>query len=468
MAKTKQKVAYVCDCGADFPKWQGQCSVCKEWNLIKEIKLGTASGTPARSGTWVGDNASKILKSHEIKSTGDVERFDTGIGEFNRVLGKGLTLGSVNIISGDPGVGKSTLLIQAMTNLASSTKEKCLYVSGEESLMQVRSRAKRLGLDDEKLLYLSETNVDTIINLSQESKITIMVIDSIQTIYTENCKSAPGSNTQVKESSAILTQYAKKNNISILLVGHVTKDGTMAGPKILEHMVDGYFHIEGDSGSRYRMIRSNKNRFGEANETGVFAMTEEGMKEVKNPSAIFISSTSDEEVSGSSIFVSQEGNRPLLFEVQSLVTESFSEIPRRLSIGVNFQRVSMLLAIMQKHNNFRFHDKDVYVNVVGGVTIPTNETACDLGVCFSIYSSSEDIVIPKSVAAFGEISLSGEVRPVTNGIERIKEADKQGFKYIIVPVANVNKKLLKGVKIKVIPVKTISEATMELNKLKNN
>jgi DNA repair protein RadA/Sms len=461
----KKKIVYVCsDCGNDFTKWQGQCT-CKAWNTIKEMTISSSpkSSNGAKAG-WINSGNNKILRSDEIKVIGDVARLDSGLTELNRVMGNGIAVGSINIITGEPGAGKSTLLIQAMTNLSLLENQKALYVSGEESLQQVKGRSNRLKLDDSKLLYLSETNVDNIIEESLKSNITLIVIDSVQTLFTEDCKSAAGSTSQVRDSTAKLVHYAKQNNVTILLVGHVTKDGTMAGPKVLEHMVDGSFHIEGDSGSRYRMLRGIKNRFGEANETGVFVMTEEGMKEVKNPSAIFINPDA-EDVYGSAIFVSLEGNRPLLFEGQSLVTESYSENAKRLSIGVNFQRFSMLLAIMQKYSNLKFYDKDVYFNVVGGITIPTTETSSDLGVCFSMISSIEEFIIPKTIASFGEISLAGEIRPVPNGLERIKEAKKHEFKHIFVPSANINKNIKLPSGINVIPVKNINQAINELRKI---
>ena len=461
----KNKTRYVCtECGKDYGNWQGQCSGCKEWNCIVEFKEAPSSSDNRNKSSWVGANENKIKKSSEIEVSGDVSRLESGISELNRVLGRGFAIGSINIITGDPGVGKSTLLIQTMTNLSQLPNAVGLYVTGEESLQQVKGRAQRLKLDDSKLLYLSETNVENIIDQASEAGVTVMVIDSIQTIYTNDSKSASGSTSQIKESTAKLVQYAKQKNITIILVGHVTKDGTMAGPKVLEHMVDGSFHIEGDPGSRYRMLRSIKNRFGEVNETGVFAMTEEGMKEVKNPSAIFISSDS-EDVSGSAIFVSQEGNRPLLFEVQSLVTESYSENAKRLSIGVNHQRFSMLLAVMQKYSKMKFFDKDVYLNVVGGISIPQKETSCDLGVCFSVVSSIEEFTIPKKVAAFGEISLAGEIRPVPNGLERIKEAAKHGFTHVFVPAANINKRAKMPEGIKIVPVKSLNQAITELKKV---
>lgn len=460
---SKNKTSFVCsECGEDYPRWQGQCKNCKEWNTISEIKL--ASSNNKTTSSWIGTSENKIKKSHEIEMSGDIARLDTGISELNRVLGNGFAEGSINIITGDPGVGKSTLLIQTATNLTKLENQTSLYVTGEESLQQVKGRANRLKLDDSKLLYLSETNVERIVDEATKAGVTSMVIDSIQTIHTDDCKSSAGSASQVRDSAAKLVQYAKQKNVTIILVGHVTKDGTMAGPKILEHMVDGSFHLEGDSGSRYRILRGIKNRFGEVNETGVFAMCEEGMKEVKNPSAIFISSDS-EDVYGSAIFVSQEGNRPILFEAQSLVTESYTENAKRLSIGVNHQRFSMLLAVMQKYSKFKFYDKDVYLNIVGGISIPTTETSCDLGVCFSIISSIEEFIIPKTIVAFGEISLAGEVRPVPNGLERIKEASKHGFKHIFVPASNINKKIKLPPNINVIPIKNLNQAISELRKL---
>jgi DNA repair protein RadA/Sms len=467
MAKSKK--VYVCsDCGHDSPSWAGQCGSCKAWNTLNEMTVSATTNNSVASKNsnngWLNSADNKIKKASEINVGDGKKRLDTKNGEFNRVLGGGLTVGSVNIISGAPGAGKSTLLIQIMASLSTLENQKCLYVTGEESLSQVKARGERLKLDLSNLLFLAETNVEKIIEVAQQNGITVITLDSIQTLYTNNSSSSAGSTSQVKESGAMLTKFAKNDDISMFVVGHITKDGIMAGPKVLEHMVDSSIQIDGDKSSRYRMARASKNRFGDASEMGVFAMTEKGMIEVKNPSAIFINSDS-EDVSGSAIFVSQEGNRPLLFEVQTLVTESFSEKPMRLSLGINYQRVAMLLAILQKHNNFRFFDKDVYVNVVGGIQIPSTETSCDLGVCFSIYSSNEEIVIPKDIAAFGEIALSGEIRPVQNGEGRIKEAEKHGFKYIFVPKANTTKKLIEKSKIQIIPVSHVSQAVSKLHEI---
>jgi DNA repair protein RadA/Sms len=459
----KNKVAYVCQgCGEDFPKWQGKCQHCGSFD-IKELSLGSLPKKSKQSG-WVGNDQNEIKSSKDIKKNkSELIRINTRIGEFNRVLGGGLTKGSVVLLGGEPGVGKSTLLIQAMASISESD-EKCLYVTGEESLDQVTSRGDRLKLNMDKINFLSETCVENIIYQSEKNKMSVLVVDSIQTIYTEDSDSNAGSPSQVRDSTAKLTAYAKSNNVSIILIGHVTKDGGIAGPKVLEHMVDTVLSFEGERGSRYKMLRSTKNRFGQVNELGVFAMLETGLKEVKNPSSLFLSSET-ESASGSAIMVSQEGTRPLLFEVQSLVSESFLETPALVPIGLNYSRIRMILAIMQKHTSIKTFNQDVYINVVGGIQIPSTETSCDLPVCFSLLSSIDDLSISKKIAAFGELSLSGEVRPVPNGEDRIIEAEKHGLKHIIIPKANYSEQLAKKRTINIIPVTNIMEAIEQLQNL---
>jgi DNA repair protein RadA/Sms len=465
MAKKNEMVFLCQDCGNDHAKWVGKCKECRSVN-IKEMKKPTEHKSSQSQNSWVKtDNSVKSAADIKEKKS-SVVRIDTQMSELNNVLGGGLTKGSVVLIGGDPGVGKSTLLIQTLAAISEIKEEKCLYVTGEESLDQVSDRGERLKLNLDKMKFLPETCVENIIAQSQENNITTIVVDSIQTMYTETIESAAGSPSQVKESTAKLTSYAKNNRVSIIIVGHVNKDGEIAGPKVLEHIVDTVLSFEGESGGRYRMLRSIKNRFGKVNELGVFAMVETGLKEVKNPSALFLSSETTA-AAGSSIMVIQEGNRPLLFEVQSLVNDSFLESPMLVPIGLNYQRVRMLLAIMQKHAGITTSGQDVYTNIVGGVQISNTETSSDLPLCFSLLSSIDDLVIPKKIASFGELSLSGEVRPVPNGEERIKEAEKHGLEYIIVPKANTTPKLIKNSTIKIIPVTNIMEAIEKLQNTVN-
>ena len=359
-------------------------------------------------------------------------RTSTKISELDRVLGGGVVHGSVTLIGGDPGIGKSTLLTQTLAELSSQLP--CLYVTGEESLQQVSLRAHRLGLEDSALQLLSATCVEHIIKLALEQKPKVMVIDSIQTIYTENLTSAPGGVAQVREAAAQLVRFAKQTGTALFLVGHVTKEGTLAGPRVLEHMVDTVLSFEGDSGERYRMIRAVKNRFGAVNELGVFVMTETGLKTVSNPSAIFLSRHEDP-VPGSIITVTREGSRPLLLEIQSLVDDSHSSNPRRVSLGLDPNRLNMLLAVIHRHGNIAMLDQDVFINVVGGVRI--TETGADTAILLAALSSFRDKPLPTSVFTFGEIGLAGEIRPVPNGQERLREAAKHGFKHAIIPKANM-------------------------------
>lgn len=468
MAK-KSKTVYVCgDCGNEHPKWVGKCGACGVFGNIKELNLETRPSKRSSSGGWVGNDDNEIKSANEInKDKKEVVRINTNNGELNRVLGGGLTKGSMVLIGGDPGVGKSTLLIQVMSSISQIPNEKALYVTGEESLQQVSDRGSRLNLNIDELKFLSETSVENIINQIEKHSMTVVVIDSIQTIVTDSSDSVAGSPSQLRDATAKLTHYAKKKGVSILLIGHVTKEGTIAGPKILEHMVDTVLSFEGEKGSRYRMLRAIKNRFGQVNELGVFAMTDTGLKEVKNPSSLFISSESTE-ASGSAIMVLKDGSRPLLFEVQALVNESFLEAPMLVPIGLNYQRIRMILAVLQKHAGIKTYNQDIYVNVVGGMQVPSTETSSDLAVCFAVLSSLEDNPISKKIASFGELSLSGEVRPVPNGEERIKEAEKHGFEYIIVPRANTNKKLIENSKIKILPVTNIMSAIEELRGITQN
>lgn len=425
----KPKLQYVCSaCGASQSKWAGQCGDCGEWNTMIESIASTTSANK-RSG-FAGKISAQIHQLTDVHMEAET-RTATGIEELDRVLGGGLVHGSVTLIGGDPGIGKSTLLTQTLAALANDLP--CLYVTGEESLQQVSLRAKRLGLNEKKLQLLSETCVESIIALTSQQNPQVMVIDSIQTIYTETLQSAPGSVAQVRESAAQLVRFAKQTGTALFLVGHVTKEGTLAGPRVLEHMVDTVLYFEGDPGERYRMIRAIKNRFGAVNELGVFAMTETGLKAVSNPSAIFLS-RHEAPVPGSIITVTREGSRPMLIEVQALVDDSHSSNPRRISLGMDPNRLNMLLAVTHRHGGIAMYDQDVFINVVGGVRL--TETSADTALILAALSSFRSQPLPTDLITFGEVGLAGEIRPVTNGLERLKEAAKHGFKHAIIPKAN--------------------------------
>ncbi len=439
MAKSKQN--YVCrSCGALQPKWSGQCPDCGDWNCMDEQTQAPEStrAKPSRFGGYAGVDVGDVKKATEIPRL-EIQRTSTGLGEFDRALGGGLVEGSVVLIGGDPGIGKSTLLTQVCCALSQQYEN--LYVTGEESLQQVTLRAQRLALPLESFNLMSETQIEKIVATGLQRKPLVMVVDSIQTVYTEMLTSAPGSVGQVRECAAQLVRFAKQTGTCIFIVGHVTKEGALAGPRILEHMVDSVLYFEGDTSSRFRMIRAIKNRFGAVNELGVFAMTEEGLKQVTNPSAIFLS-RNEQESPGSMVTVTREGSRPLLVEVQALVDESHFGAPKRLTLGLEQNRLAMLLAVLNRHGGIPMHDQDVFLNVVGGVRI--SEPASDLPVLLAIFSSYRGHSIPKDWIAFGEIGLSGEIRPVQNGEERLKEAVKQGFKHAIVPLANQPKKKING------------------------
>ena len=452
MAKPKQ--IYTCsDCGAQAPKWGGQCTDCGAWNTLIEVtamSASTVSRMPRYTGISGDANNGKVQVLSDIQVS-ELQRTSCGITEFDRVLGGGLVPGSVVLIGGDPGIGKSTLLLQTMVALAEH--DKTLYVTGEESLEQVSMRAQRLNLKTDKVNVLTETQVETILKIAQVEKPKIMVIDSIQTVYTESIQSAPGGVAQVRESAAQLVRYAKQTGTALFLVGHVTKEGALAGPRVLEHMVDTVLYFEGDSGSRYRLVRAIKNRFGAVNELGVFAMTEKGLREVANPSAIFLS-RHDEVVPGSVVMVTLEGSRPLLVEVQALVDESHLGNPRRVTTGLESNRLAMLLAVLNRHAGIMTHDQDVFANVVGGVRV--TETGADLAVLVAIMSSLRSKVIPEDLIVFGEVGLAGEIRPVPNGQERLNEAAKHGFKQAIIPKANAPREIPKGMTI--YPVTRLDEA----------
>lgn len=448
----KNKTAYVCnECGQDFPRWQGQCSSCQEWNTITEVRLGavTAAKSQKFSG-YAGTTGSSVQTLDQI-DLNELPRIATSFTEFDRVLGGGIVAGSAILIGGHPGAGKSTLLLQTLCALAQTMP--ALYVTGEESLQQVAMRAHRLGLPTDKLKMLSETSVDVICEIAMREKPKIIVIDSIQVMHISDVQSSPGSVAQVRESAAFLTRFAKQNDIAIIMVGHVTKDGSLAGPKVLEHCIDCSVMFEGDSDNRYRTLRSHKNRFGAINELGVFAMTERGLREVANPSAIFLS-RADEAAPGSVVMVVWEGTRPLLVELQVLVDQSMVGHPRRIAVGTDANRLAMLLAVMHRHGGLQMSDQDVFVNVVGGVKV--TETSADLTLLLSMVSSFRTIVLPRDLVVFGEVGLSGEIRPVPNGTERLIEAAKHGFTRAIVPKANVPKKPPQGMT--VIGVAKLSEA----------
>jgi DNA repair protein RadA/Sms len=446
----KAQAQYQCrECANILPKWSGQCPDCKSWNSIEELPALAAIGKTA--GNWHDASRSGGPIALNAVPTSDTPRFSTEIDELDRVLGGGLVQGSVVLLGGDPGIGKSTILLQCLARI--SLQQNALYVTGEESLQQVSMRAQRLSLPNDQLNLLSSTCVEEIIALASTSKPAVMVIDSIQTIFTNSLQSAPGSVSQIRESTSMLVRLAKQSNIAIFLVGHVTKEGQLAGPRVLEHMVDTVLYFEGDSSTRYRVIRAVKNRFGAINELGIFAMTDEGLKQVSNPSAIFLSHH-EQPVSGSIIMVSREGTRPILVEIQALVTESHSGHPRRISVGLESNRLAMLLAILQRHGGIPLYDQDVFINAVGGVRIA--ETGADLAVILAILSSYRDRPVNNRLLVFGEVGLSGEIRPVTNGEERLREAAKHGFETAIIPKANMPKRnTIK--KMKLIPVNHLAD-----------
>ena len=438
--KSKNKVVYICNnCGETSPRWQGQCFSCKEWNtLIEEVQTQTKksplNNITINNKTGFAGVKSQAILIKNIKSE-NKSRITTNIQEFDRVLGGGIVKGSVSLIGGDPGIGKSSILLQIMAYLSQNIK--VLYISGEESLEQIALRAKRLNLPTDNLLVMCETNVDEIGNYLINNKPEVVVVDSIQTIYSPELQSSIGGVAQIKQSSTYLTQIAKQNDIAILLVGHVTKSGEVAGPRVLEHVVDSVIFIESQDNGRYRIMRALKNRFGAVNELGVFAMTDKGMQEVKNPSAIFLSNGRNNLI-GSTIVSVWEGTRPLLVEVQSLVVDkNLNQPPRRLCVGIDSNRLAMLLAIIQRYMGLDLYDKDIFINIVGGMK--TSETSIDLALILIIYSSLKNAEIPSDMIVMGEVGLSGEIRPIPYGLERIKEGKKHGFKKIIVPNANIPK-----------------------------
>ncbi len=451
----KAKTAFVCnDCGADFPKWQGQCGECQAWNTLSEIRLSAPAREVAdtrvtrRSG-YAG--AVAAVQRLEDVAVVDLPRLASGFDELDRVLGGGFVPGSSILIGGHPGAGKSTLLLQTLCQLAAA--HPALYVTGEESSEQIALRAKRLGLPTYQLQVMAETDVDAILASAESLKPMILVVDSIQVVHSETLTSAPGSVSQVRDCAAQLTRYAKQTGTILILVGHVTKDGSLAGPKVLEHMIDCSILLEGDHDSRYRTLRGQKNRFGAVNELGIFAMTDTGMREVTNPSAIFLD-RSEHTAPGTTVVVVWEGTRPLLVEIQALVDDSSLGNPRRVTVGFEQNRLAMLLAVLHRHGEIQVGDQDVFANVVGGVRVM--ETSADLALLLAVVSSLRNRPLPPDWVVFGEVGLSGEIRPVASGQERLTEAAKHGFKLAIVPKGNAPKKAIKG--LKVIPVVRLSEA----------
>ena len=446
----KSKTLYHCQqCGGHSSKWQGQCPHCFEWNCLEEQAVQTST-----SRFKSLNKKSNLININEVEIN-EIFRHPTNNGELDRVLGGGLVPGGVTLIGGDPGIGKSTLLIQALSSLTKNPNQEitAIYITGEESIEQVAMRARRLDLEVSDLLVLSEINLGNIITVIEKEKPSVVVIDSIQTLFSEELNSAPGSVSQVRECAAQLTRVAKANDVSMIFVGHVTKEGSIAGPRVLEHIVDTVLYFEGESNSSYRLVRSIKNRYGAVNELGIYAMTEKGLKEILNPSAIFLSETSFDQA-GSVVTVMQEGTRPILIELQALVDESKQSSPKRLSVGLENNRISMILAVLNKHLGLSCHSHDVFLNAVGGVKI--SEPGVDLAVLIAIASSLQEKQVHSKTLIFGEVGLGGEVRPVVRGQERIQEAIKLGFKRIILPRKNLPKKTIDNVEL--IPVDNIKNA----------
>jgi DNA repair protein RadA/Sms len=454
---TKAKTVYSCpECGAVSAKWQGQCPECGAWNTLVETVAETEKPAARRFDILTG--AARVRTLCEIEAR-EEDRLPTGIGEFDRALGGGLVAGGVVLLGGDPGIGKSTLLLQALSALSGTSR--VLYVSGEESGQQIALRARRLALDTRQLKLLSEINLEKILAALQAEAPHVAVIDSIQTLWSDALASAPGSVAQVRECAARLTRLAKQSGTTVILVGHVTKEGALAGPRVLEHIVDTVLYFEGDTHSSFRLIRAVKNRYGAVNEIGVFAMTDRGLKGVNNPSAMFLSQHGHgQTVPGSCVLVTQEGTRPLLVEVQALVDQAHGN-PRRLTVGLDAQRLAMLLAVLHRHAGILCFDQDVFVNAVGGVRI--GEPAADLAVLLSIVSSLKNRSLPEKLVVFGEVGLAGEIRPAPRGQERLKEAAKLGFTRALIPEANRPRQAISGMEI--IVVRRVEEAFRKMREL---
>ncbi|USX18867.1 DNA repair protein RadA [Oxalobacteraceae bacterium OTU3REALA1] len=455
----KAKTNYTCtECGGTSTKWTGQCSSCQQWNTMVETLIETGGNNRYSQPQHMAlAQTAPVLSLSDIDAI-DVPRFGTGIEEFDRVLGGGLVAGGVVLIGGDPGIGKSTLLLQALANL--SHLKKVLYVSGEESGAQIALRAKRLQVDARDLKLQAEIQLEKILGTLADLKPDVAVIDSIQTVYSDALSSAPGSVAQVRECAAQLTRVAKQTGITIILVGHVTKEGALAGPRVLEHIVDTVLYFEGDNHSSFRLVRAIKNRFGAVNELGVFAMTEKGLKGVSNPSALFLSQH-DNQVPGSCVMVTQEGTRPLLVEIQALVDASHLPNARRLSVGLEQNRLAMLLAVLHRHAGIAAFDQDVFINAVGGVKI--TEPAADLAVLLAINSSMRNKPLPRGFVVFGEVGLAGEIRPAPRGQERLREAAKLGFSMAMIPTSNAPKQPIEGMTI--IAVDRIDDAFNKLREI---
>jgi DNA repair protein RadA/Sms len=445
----KNKSIFQCEqCGVRLNKWSGQCPECLAWNCI--VERAVEAGPRNRFAGYSGQLSNEVK---DLASIGEssVERLSVGVGELDRVLGGGIVPGSVILLGGDPGIGKSTLLLQLVAAL--SGRFPGLYITGEESLEQLGMRARRLELSLEGIRCLTETSIGQILGHADQEKPRLLVVDSIQTVYTETLESAPGSVAQIRESAAALVRWAKENRCCVVLVGHVTKEGALAGPRVLEHMVDTVLYFESDGSSRYRVVRAVKNRFGAVNELGMFAMTGKGLKEVKNPSAIFLSGHSSP-VSGSIVTVVREGTRPILLEVQALVDPSHLNNPRRVSLGLEHNRLAMMLAVLHRHGGIALADHDVFINVVGGMRV--TETGADLPMLLALLSSYRDRPMPEGLICFGEVGLSGEIRPVHDGEQRLREAAGHGFKRALIPAANAPRKSPKGLDI--MAVRNVTQA----------
>jgi DNA repair protein RadA/Sms len=450
----KNRNSFQCEnCGARTGKWAGQCAECKEWNCIVETREEQRPGVrfSGYSGQLVND-----IRNLAAVGQSTVTRMQVGVGELDRVLGGGIVPGSVILLGGDPGIGKSTLLLQMVAALAGRLPS--LYITGEESLEQLAMRGRRLELNLDPVRCLTETSVEQIISHAADEKPRLMIVDSIQTVYSEALASAPGSVAQIRESAAGLVRWAKENQCCVILVGHVTKEGALAGPRVLEHMVDAVLYFESDGGNRYRVIRAVKNRFGAVNELGMFAMTGKGLREVKNPSAIFLTGHS-QPVSGSVITVVREGTRPILLEVQALVDQSHLNNPRRVALGLEHNRLAMMLAVLHRHGGIALADHDVFINVVGGMRV--TETSADMPMLLALFSSFRDQPVAQKLICFGEVGLSGEIRPVPDGEQRLREAAGHGFTHALVPAANAPRKPVKG--LEVIPVRTVAEALEQVS-----
>ena len=435
---SSNKTEFVCQhCDFRYPKWAGQCSECGTWNSLSEISVKRSHNVLRKRTESV---IQPVVLNEIVKQ--NVVRLETGLGEFDRVLGSGMVEGTVVLLGGEPGIGKSTLALQCASML--STKRTVLYVSGEESLQQIALRAGRMGLSESPVRLLSDTNLETVLESATDVRPGFLVVDSIQTLSMPGLEAAPGSISQIRACAEQLVRFAKGSNTVVLLIGHVTKEGTLAGPKVLEHVVDAVLYFEGDPDSRFRLVRTFKNRYGPVNEIGIFAMTQSGLRGVSNPSAMFLSS-SDMLSSGRAVLAMQEGSRPLLVEVQALVDESALSNPRRVFVGLDNGRIGMLLAVLSRHAGISLANRDLYVNVAGGLRIP--ETASDVAVAMAVVSSFIDVPFPAGMVCFGEIGLAGEVRPVQRGMERLKEAHKLGYQCAVIPRANWTKKAMSGMEV---------------------